>query len=306
MLKLKRAGQLFITLFFVLGGNSIFANEVELLDNKKYELSICAVLKNEERFIKEWIEYHCLAGVDHFYLYDLKSRDASRSIIAPYVEEGIVTLVDWPDNVKGISDENSSLWILSNQLPAYENAIKKAVSESKWLVIVDVNEFLTSSGTNIKDVLEKYDHCAGLILTSECFDAFQNEVIPNKLLIQSTEITQLPKRDKRKEVTKTIFKPELCTAFVWPPYQVVFKNLQTAQTLSKQEMRVNHYINREPEAIFYAKKKPKLEIDSHFVSEEEINRCLSMDFVLEDQEKAIHRFVPQMLSKMGYEQENRW
>ena len=37
---------------------------------KKHQLSICAIFKNEAKFLKEWIEYHRLVGVDHFYLYD--------------------------------------------------------------------------------------------------------------------------------------------------------------------------------------------------------------------------------------------
>ncbi|MBR0260666.1 MAG: glycosyltransferase family 2 protein [Selenomonadaceae bacterium] len=40
-----------------------------------YDLAIVAILKNEGRYLKEWLDYHLSAGVDHFYLYDNDSTD---------------------------------------------------------------------------------------------------------------------------------------------------------------------------------------------------------------------------------------
>lgn len=36
--------------------------------DKLYYLSVCAIFKNEGPILKEWIEYHLLVGVDHFFL----------------------------------------------------------------------------------------------------------------------------------------------------------------------------------------------------------------------------------------------
>ena len=46
-----------------------------------YYFSICAIFKDESLSIKEWIEYHKLIGVEHFYLYNNKSKDSSVSIL---------------------------------------------------------------------------------------------------------------------------------------------------------------------------------------------------------------------------------
>ena len=43
----------------------------------KYYFSICAIFKDESLSIKEWIEYHKLIGVEHFYLYNNNSTDSS-------------------------------------------------------------------------------------------------------------------------------------------------------------------------------------------------------------------------------------
>ena len=34
-------------------------------------LSICAVYRDEGPYLREWIEFHRLVGVERFYLYDL-------------------------------------------------------------------------------------------------------------------------------------------------------------------------------------------------------------------------------------------
>lgn len=300
-MKKKKWIYLFIVLFACATISAVEGDEKE--KEKKYHLSICSLFKNEGRFLKEWIEYHRLVGVDHFYLYDLESTDNSREVVAPYIKEGVVTLVNWPEHRSGITQEQTALWVLSRQLPAYEHAIKtKAVNESDWIVIVNVDEFLVSpQEETLLSVLERYQDYPGLILGQEHFDASQEDAAERKLLIQTSAMTQEPRLDERKKVVKTIFKPEYSTAFTWAPYQVIFKNLQTARPLNKQELRVNHYTNRDVDHLFYVHQKEKADVDHRYLSEEDKKAILALDFVIEDQEKAIHRFVPQMLSKMGYE-----
>ncbi len=59
-------------------------------------LSVCAIYKNEARYLAEWIEFHLLAGVEHFFLYDNNSTDDHRDVLAPYVRAGLVSVTDWP------------------------------------------------------------------------------------------------------------------------------------------------------------------------------------------------------------------
>ena len=54
--------------------------------NNKVYLSITAVLQNEAPYIKEWIEYHRLVGVERFYIYDNESTDNVKEILKPYID----------------------------------------------------------------------------------------------------------------------------------------------------------------------------------------------------------------------------
>ena len=53
---------------------------------KKYTVAVCAIFKNESVFLKEWLEYHLLIGVEHFYLYNNFSEDNYQDILAPYLD----------------------------------------------------------------------------------------------------------------------------------------------------------------------------------------------------------------------------
>lgn len=94
----------------------------------KYYLGICAIFKNEAQFLKEWIEFHLLIGFDHFYLYNNNSEDNYLSILAQYIEKGIVTLIEWPDT--------------PGQLSAYKHWYTTYRHESKWISFLDIDEFV--------------------------------------------------------------------------------------------------------------------------------------------------------------------
>src|SRR5207248_10986601 len=57
-------------------------------------LAICAIFKNEAPYLREWIEFHRLVGVSHFYLYRNGSTDDWEPVLRPYIGDGIATIVD--------------------------------------------------------------------------------------------------------------------------------------------------------------------------------------------------------------------
>ena len=70
-------------------------------------------------------------------------------------------------------------------------------------------------------------------------------------------------------------------------------------------MRINHYLNRK-EGFFYAKAKHKLYIDNQALSDEQMYALLALDYEIEDQERAIYRYVPELLIRMGYDPTWGW
>lgn len=118
----------------------------------KYSVGACAIFQNEGRFLKEWIEYHKLIGVDHFYLYNNLSTDNFMEILQPYIEEGWVELREWAQAPTHNMDWSAI------QSAAYMDAIRKAREECYWLAFIDLDEFLVPvKDYSLKVFLARYD-----------------------------------------------------------------------------------------------------------------------------------------------------
>ncbi len=93
-----------------------------------YFLSVAAIFKNESTAIKEWINHYKNEGVEHFYLIDNGSTDDYKKEIEVPLSQGIISIV---------SDEKRHA-----QAELYNTHFQKALEESEWLLICDLDEFL--------------------------------------------------------------------------------------------------------------------------------------------------------------------
>lgn len=100
-----------------------------------YDLAVVAILKNEGPYLKEWLDYHLLAGVDHFYLYDNDSPDNQAEVAKPYVEAGLVDYIPFPG--------------LAMQIPAYKDAVKRFKFQSRYMAFIDGDEFVYPKLTKV-------------------------------------------------------------------------------------------------------------------------------------------------------------
>jgi hypothetical protein len=54
-----------------------------------YKLSVCTMIFNEARYIEEWLAYHLLLKVDHFFIYNDGSTDNIHEVLAPSINAGL-------------------------------------------------------------------------------------------------------------------------------------------------------------------------------------------------------------------------
>jgi hypothetical protein len=129
----------------------LFLNRLFKKKTKKYEytISICGIFKNEAKFLDEWIKYHLVIGIDHFYLYNNNSDDNFLEILKPYIDSNVVELIDWPF-------ENS-------QMKAYEDCYKNNKLKTNWLTFIDIDEFICPISSDcIKSWLKSYSKYPGV------------------------------------------------------------------------------------------------------------------------------------------------
>ncbi|MFA7655075.1 glycosyltransferase family 2 protein [Acidithiobacillus thiooxidans] len=115
-----------------------------------FQLSVCAIVKNEGRDIAEWIAFHLMQGVEHFFIFDNASNDNTVEQILRF-PDSFITLIDWP--------------ISPGQQAAYMYAISKFRDFSQWMAFIDADEFLFSpNGDDLRLVLEPYVNASGVVV----------------------------------------------------------------------------------------------------------------------------------------------
>lgn len=215
----------------------------KLLDDKDIEfektknvyddyLSIAVIAKNEAPYIKEWIEFHKLIGVDRIYFYDNESDDNTKEIIKPYIEDGFVVY----HYVKG----------RGKQIQVYQDAIFRYKNNTFWLAIIDMDEFIVPvEKDNIKDFLKSYEKYPGIAINWLIFDSNGHKTKPDKLVIESyTKISKIPPREL---TIKSIINPKKVD-FITSPHFAFFKN---------SELPVNEEYVKNPEDGYAHKTKAR-------------------------------------------------
>ena len=90
---------------------------------------LVAIAKNENKYIKEWVNYHLNIGFDRILIYDNESSDGMSETIDSIVSILPVERISWP-----------SFDRISPQRSAYNNAVLN-YQEFKWALFIDIDEF---------------------------------------------------------------------------------------------------------------------------------------------------------------------
>lgn len=125
-------------------------------EKRNYYLSVCSCFKNEGKYLKEWIEYHLIIGVDHFYLYNNNSEDNYIEVLQPYINNGIVTLLNYSDT--------------PCQPGIYEHWYNNFRYDTTWVTFIDIDEFYCPIRyVSIKDWLNKHSKYPVLLVYWKMF-----------------------------------------------------------------------------------------------------------------------------------------
>ncbi|MCM1265027.1 MAG: glycosyltransferase family 92 protein [Candidatus Gastranaerophilales bacterium] len=210
---------------------------------KKVYFSIAAIFKDEPDLI-EWIEYHRLAGVERFYLYDNESANNYEEILNDYISTGIVVYKKIPGRCM--------------QKPAYKDALCRYKNETEWLAIIDLDEYIVPVQQNdIKDVLKEYDKYCGLVVNWVMFDSNGIEKRQkNKTVIDTFTRVHKNYQEPINQTIKSIVKPSK-VRYINSVHACIYKNNELAvdenfnkmsgelvfktKKTSIKKIRINHY-----------------------------------------------------------------
>ena len=206
--------------------------------NFKYYLSFVAICKNESKNLPEWIEFHRLVGVEHFYIYDNESNDNLKEILSSYIKSGVVEYTYW----SGIGQQRNM----------YNDCLLKHKYDTKWLAYIDIDEFIVPNDkNNILDILKDYDGYAGLSIHWVMYGSNGYKTKQDGLVIE--RFTKRASDDfVRNMEIKSIINPRFCVGMdVHKPY--IYKNYYSVDEnynriyshknnpFTIKKIRINHY-----------------------------------------------------------------
>jgi Glycosyltransferase family 92 len=115
-------------------------------------VALCCRIRDESRYLEEFIEYYRVAGIEHFFFYEKLSKDNYRAVLEPYVDRGIVTLLEgWPHVPVSPAAEH--------------DCILRAVGRFEWVGFIDADEFVVfRDSSSIGEFLSKYRTQVGVAL----------------------------------------------------------------------------------------------------------------------------------------------
>jgi SAM-dependent methyltransferase len=138
------------------------------------ELAIATIFKNEAPYLREWIEFHRLVGVERFYLYDNRSDDGSLDVLEPYRRAGTVVITDWPRH--------------PGQMSAYSHCARTYADDAAWIAFIDIDEFFFApDGQDLRVVLAEFDRpeVGGIAVNYADFGTSGHLTRPSSLVIES-------------------------------------------------------------------------------------------------------------------------
>jgi O-antigen biosynthesis protein len=123
---------------------------------KKYthEIAICAVAKNEEAYIEEWVIHHLAIGFEKIYIYDNNDVFGKLTLLLKqYIDQDKVQIID----CSGINPV---------QLWAYMHFIRTNKKIIKWAAFIDVDEFIElEKNSNIHEFVSSFKHAQVIVLS---------------------------------------------------------------------------------------------------------------------------------------------
>lgn len=131
-----------------------------------YYACLCAIAKDEDHALPEWVRHHLHIGFEHIYLYDNMSRRPARELLRAFIARNLVTVIDHPVQERP-------------QLAAYAASLGDFGPGTVWMGYIDLDEFLVPRDTtDIRDLLDDYRQHAALAAHWKIFGSNGHETRP--------------------------------------------------------------------------------------------------------------------------------
>lgn len=194
-----------------------------------YDFAVVAIIKDESPYVKEWLDYHILAGVNHFYIYDNDSSDNLREVLQPYIDNGTVTYTAYPGEAR--------------QNEAYIEAFKAYRFFCRYMAFISTGEFIfPQNKKGISEVIDKnfkYNpNIGGLEINWMNYSSNNSIATTDGQMVLETFTRRALNYDK--DTVKTISNPRKIN-YLFSPHYIVYFNGISKDSADAKKILINQY-----------------------------------------------------------------
>jgi len=196
--------------------------ELKKANEKKVYLSVACIMKNEGQYIKEWLDFHKAVGVERFFIFDNESDDNTADLLKNYIQSGEVVYIPFPGK--------------KVQMHAYNIACKLCKNNSRWLALIDADEFLHPvQDTNLQTVLKRYEDYPGIGVNWVVYGPCGHKTKPSGGLCENYKYTFKDYNNQLNCRIKSIVQPKYVMS-VKTSHNCWYKNGRYAVDENKEEI----------------------------------------------------------------------
>jgi glycosyltransferase involved in cell wall biosynthesis len=207
-------------------------------------VAICAIAKNEGRYLGEWIAYHKLIGFDDILVYNPESDDDTEEVLARFADRG-VTQVPW-----SVPPRTKPQWL------AYEDGLER-LHDADWIAFIDIDEFIVlPQHRGIKAFVRDYASRDAIAMNWKIFGSSERREAGEGLVIdrfrRCAPLAYPPHRQvKTLARPRAIHKPRVHTCqfnegyeYVTVLGEVLGSGEGASRLISHEVIRINHYFTK--------------------------------------------------------------
>jgi hypothetical protein len=257
------------------------------------QLVICAIFRDEALYLREWIEFHRMVGVERFFLYQNNSKDEWQSVLQPFQQQGIVEVIDWPIPPPC-------------QLQAYQHFVDRFRSQPWWAAFLDCDEFLFSpSHATVGEALATIpiQQCSAVGVNWMCFGASGHKTRTEGLVIERFTERPADQFDPNRHI-KSIVRLQEIEQILGTPHWFDLRRgtigedgvLLRGPLSSKPQhslLRINHYHTKSREEYLRRIARGRADHTEHRSPEE-----FDAYQMREVHDTSILRFLPELCERM--------
>ena len=167
-------------------------------NESKLNICMCSIVKEENKYINDFINHYKLLGYKHFFIYDNNDKDGEilEEVLKNEIQLNLLTIVDY----KNYTNKRHG-----PQMDAYYNCYQNNKNKCNWISFFDIDEYLILENKNISlgQLLEhkRYSNCEGILLNWKIFH--DNNLLEYQNISVTKRFTGV-KKGYRSQFTKII------------------------------------------------------------------------------------------------------